>query len=116
MKYRFFGGHHTAFGITISHMKASPNLQFFDLAQDQSPVSSLPIPRAEMERAFYAQDASYDGVFLVAVKTTGIFCRPSCSAKPKRENVEFFQTVREAIFAGYRPCKRCHPTEINGAP
>jgi AraC family transcriptional regulator of adaptative response/methylated-DNA-[protein]-cysteine methyltransferase len=69
-----------------------------------------------MERAFFTKDASYDGVFFVAVKTTGIFCRPSCPAKPKRENVEFFATVREAIFAGYRPCKRCHPTEANGAP
>lgn len=70
-----------------------------------------------MERAFYAQDASYDGVFIVAVKTTGIFCRPSCPApKPRRENVEFFGALRQAVFAGYRPCKRCHPTEVNGAP
>ena len=89
-------------------MKASPNLQ--------SPVSALHLSRAEMERAFYAKDASYDGVFFVAVKTTGIFCRPSCAARPKRENVEFFATMREAIFAGYRPCKRCHPTEANGTP
>lgn len=71
---------------------------------------------AEMERAFYSKDASYDGVFIVAVRTTGIFCRPSCPAKPKRENVEFFLSVRQAIFAGYRPCKRCRPTEVNGAP
>jgi AraC family transcriptional regulator of adaptative response/methylated-DNA-[protein]-cysteine methyltransferase len=74
------------------------------------------LTRAEMERAFYKKDASYDGVFFVAVRTTGIFCRPSCSARPKRENVEFFLTIREALFAGYRPCKRCHPTEVNGAP
>lgn len=71
---------------------------------------------AEMEHAFYAKDASYDGVFFVAVRTTGIFCRPSCPAKPKRENVEFFLSVRQAVFAGYRPCKRCHPMEVNGAP
>ena len=83
----------------------------------QQPLApNLHISRAEMERAFYAKDASFDGVFYVAVKTTGIFCRPSCSAKPKRENVEFFATMRDAIFAGYRPCKRCHPTETNGAP
>lgn len=74
------------------------------------------LSRVEMERAFYKKDASYDGVFFVAVRTTGIFCRPSCPARPKRENVEFFRTIREAIFAGYRPCKRCHPTEVNGAP
>lgn len=81
-----------------------------------TPFANVPIPRPEMERAFYAKDASYDGVFFVAVKTTGIFCRPSCSAKPKLENIEFFATVRDAVFAGYRPCKRCHPTEANGAP
>jgi AraC family transcriptional regulator, regulatory protein of adaptative response / methylated-DNA-[protein]-cysteine methyltransferase len=74
------------------------------------------LTRQEMERAFQIKDASYDGVFFVAVKTTGIFCRPSCPARPKRENVEFFRTVREALFAGYRPCKRCRPTEVNGAP
>lgn len=81
-----------------------------------SPNTNMPIPRSEMERAFYAKDASYDGVFFVAVKTTGFFCRPSCPAKPKLENVEFFATMRQAVFAGYRPCKRCHPTEANGAP
>lgn len=74
------------------------------------------LTRAEMERAFYAKDISYDGVFFVAVKTTGIFCRPSCAANPKRENVEFFLSARQAIFAGYRPCKRCHPLDVNGAP
>lgn len=79
-------------------------------------ASNLQITRAEMERAFYAKDSSYDGVFFVAVKTTGIFCLPSCSAKPKRENIEFFTRAREAIFAGYRPCKRCHPLDVNGAP
>jgi AraC family transcriptional regulator of adaptative response/methylated-DNA-[protein]-cysteine methyltransferase len=74
------------------------------------------LTRAEMERAFSAKDSSYDGVFFVAVKTTGIFCLPSCPASPKRENVEFFLSVRDAILAGYRPCKRCHPTDVNGAP
>lgn len=75
------------------------------------------LTHAEMERALYTKDASYDGVFFAAVHTTGIFCRPSCPAmKPKRENVEYFLSMREAIFAGYRPCKRCHPTEVNGAP
>lgn len=72
-------------------------------------TSTLP-PRAEMERAFLESDASYDGIFLTGVRTTGIFCRPSCRAKkPLRENVEFFAGVREAVFAGYRPCLRCKP-------
>jgi AraC family transcriptional regulator, regulatory protein of adaptative response / methylated-DNA-[protein]-cysteine methyltransferase len=72
--------------------------------------------REELERAFAAKDASYDGVFYVAVKTTGIFCRPSCPSRPNLENVEFFLSVKECFFAGYRPCKRCHPLEANGKP
>jgi AraC family transcriptional regulator of adaptative response/methylated-DNA-[protein]-cysteine methyltransferase len=72
--------------------------------------------REEMERSFAAKDASYDGVFYVAVKTTGIFCRPSCPSRPNLENVEFFLTVKDSLFAGYRPCKRCHPLEANGKP
>jgi AraC family transcriptional regulator of adaptative response/methylated-DNA-[protein]-cysteine methyltransferase len=72
--------------------------------------------RQEMERAFEHKDASFDGVFYVAVKTTGIFCRPSCVYRPKLENVEFFNSVKKCLFAGYRPCKRCHPLEANGTP
>jgi AraC family transcriptional regulator of adaptative response/methylated-DNA-[protein]-cysteine methyltransferase len=69
-------------------------------------------PRPEMEQAFLASDASYDGLFFTGVRTTGIFCRPSCSAKkPRPENVEFFGTVKDAMFAGYRPCKRCRPID-----
>jgi len=51
------------------------------------------------------------------VRTTGIFCRPSCTArKPRPENVEFFATPREASFSGYRPCKRCRPLDADGSP
>ena len=79
-------------------------------------ILNLLPPREEMERAFASKDASCDGVFYVAVKTTGIFCRPSCPSQPKLENVEFFASVKECLFAGYRPCKRCHPLEANGVP
>jgi AraC family transcriptional regulator of adaptative response/methylated-DNA-[protein]-cysteine methyltransferase len=77
-----------------------------------------PLPsRDEMQRAYLRADASYDGVFFLAVRTTGIFCRPSCSArKPKPENVEFFGVAREAVFAGYRPCLRCRPLEDDHTP
>lgn len=69
-------------------------------------------PAAELERAFRARDASYDGVFYAGVRTTGIFCRPSCPArKPLPKNVEYFAAARQAIFSGYRPCKRCRPLE-----
>jgi len=68
-----------------------------------------------MQRAYQSSDATYDGVFLLGVHTTGVFCRPSCGArKPLPKNVEFFATAREAVFAGYRPCKRCNPMEAAG--
>jgi AraC family transcriptional regulator of adaptative response/methylated-DNA-[protein]-cysteine methyltransferase len=77
-------------------------------------MQTLP-PLTEMERASAQRDPSYDGVFFVAVKTTGIFCRPSCPArKPRAENVEYVATVSDALFAGYRPCKRCHPLDTGG--
>ncbi len=74
-------------------------------------------PFKEMQTAQFNRDESYDGVFYIAVKTTGIFCRPSCPARrPLPKNVEYFATVKEAVFAGYRPCKRCKPLDITGTP
>lgn len=73
-------------------------------------------PKQELERALTKKDSTYDGVFYFGVKTTGIFCRPSCPSRPKLNNVEFFASVKECLFAGYRPCKRCHPLEANGVP
>lgn len=79
-----------------------------------SPGHPLPSPRT-MYAAFHRRDGSYDGVFYTGVRTTGIFCRPSCRArKPRPENVHFFQTVSEALFAGYRACRRCHPLAAAG--
>jgi AraC family transcriptional regulator of adaptative response/methylated-DNA-[protein]-cysteine methyltransferase len=70
-----------------------------------------------MERAVTEGDADYDGIFVVAVRTTGIFCRPSCPArKPLPRNRVYFAAVREALFAGYRPCKRCRPMDVPGRP
>jgi len=63
--------------------------------------------------AFMRRDRRWDGRVIGAVKTTGIYCKPSCPAKrPKRENVEFFATGDEARSAGYRPCMRCKPDEV----
>jgi AraC family transcriptional regulator, regulatory protein of adaptative response / methylated-DNA-[protein]-cysteine methyltransferase len=74
-------------------------------------------PLKEMERAYRLRDASYDGLFFLAVRTTGVFCCPSCPArKPLSSNVEYYASPREAVFAGYRPCKRCRPMETNGKP
>lgn len=65
-----------------------------------------------MYRALAARDPAFDGIFYVAVKTTRIFCRAVCHARtPKRENVEFFATPQEALYAGYRPCLRCRPLD-----
>ncbi len=69
--------------------------------------------REDMLRAFMDRDASYDGAFFAGVTSTGIFCKPSCPArKPNPENVEFYTTAKEALFAGFRPCKRCEPLEV----
>jgi AraC family transcriptional regulator of adaptative response/methylated-DNA-[protein]-cysteine methyltransferase len=63
-------------------------------------------------QAILDKDASYEGIFITAVKTTGIFCRPSCTArKPKKENVTFYDSINEAILNGFRPCKVCKPME-----
>ncbi len=62
--------------------------------------------------AVVARDTSADGSFFYAVRTTGVFCRPSCPARtPKPENVTFYSTASDAEAAGYRPCKRCRPSE-----
>jgi len=65
-----------------------------------------------MYEALLRKDSSFEGIFFAAIRTTSIFCRPTCHArKPKRENVEFFPSVKEALFAGYRPCQLCRPME-----
>ena len=60
--------------------------------------------------AVVARDSSFEGQFYIAVRTTGIYCRPGCPARlPKRANVRFFDTRADAERAGFRPCKRCKP-------
>lgn len=73
--------------------------------------------KREMQRAFEARDAAYDGLFVVGVRTTGVFCLPSCPARrPRPEHVEFFGAAGEALRAGYRPCRRCRPLHPGGPP
>ncbi len=68
-----------------------------------------------MYDAFVRKDHSFEGAFIICVKTTGIFCRPTCTArKAKVENVEFFPTTKEALDHGYRPCQVCQPMELYG--
>src|SRR6476659_9723537 len=74
-------------------------------------------PTETMYRALVNRDPSFEGIFYIGVRTTGIFCRPTCSAKkPARENVDFFATSTDALEYGYRPCLRCHPLDPNAHP
>lgn len=71
----------------------------------------------EMWDAVERCDSDYDGLFFYGVKTTGIFCRPSCRSKtPKRDNVYFFANAEQARTAGFRPCKRCRSDLLEYRP
>lgn len=78
-------------------------------------MTSIQLSDDEKYQALLDKNSQYEGVFIVGVKTTGIFCRPVCTArKPKRENVEFFESTKEALDSGYRPCKLCKPMKEVG--
>ncbi len=80
------------------------------------PMDAIPTPD-RMYRALVERDPAFEGVFVVGVKTTGIFCRAGCPAKkPKPENCEFFASPKEALYAGYRACLRCRPMERGAKP
>lgn len=75
---------------------------------------SLP-DQETMLKAFYDKDSSFEGAFFIGVKTTNIFCRPTCTAKkPRPENIEFFPSTHDALLHGFRPCKICRPLGKNG--
>ena len=68
------------------------------------------------QQARLARDARFDGLFFVAVSSTGIFCRPICPARPPAEhNVQYFFNAAAASAAGYRPCLRCRPDSAPGS-
>lgn len=70
------------------------------------PVDKNPI----YYQALIDKNSEYEGIFYVGVKTTGVFCRPTCPArKPKFENCEFYETAKECLQASFRPCQRCRP-------
>jgi AraC family transcriptional regulator of adaptative response/methylated-DNA-[protein]-cysteine methyltransferase len=78
------------------------------MGQDAPPFSSADDRWAAVVR----RDRRADGTFYYAVRTTGVYCRPGCSARrARRENVRFYTTRQEAEAAGFRPCKRCRPNE-----
>lgn len=72
--------------------------------------------RDTMYAALVRKDTRFEGVFVAGIRTTGIFCRPSCTArKPKPENVEYFPDAKSAIANGFRACKVCRPMSVLGA-
>ena len=92
----------------------------FTLAEFDSMANQTSTPSVFAGRAWQqvlARDAAADGQFVYAVKSTGVFCRPSCpSRRPERKNVSFFPTPALAEAAGFRPCLRCEPTRVAPKP
>ncbi|MFB8374415.1 bifunctional transcriptional activator/DNA repair enzyme AdaA [Paenibacillus taichungensis] len=82
------------------------------LLESHNPYQTNSVPIDEKQwNAIINNDSSFDGKFYYGVKTTGIFCRPSCKSKaPKYENVSIFNNPEEALALHFRPCKRCKPT------
>jgi AraC family transcriptional regulator, regulatory protein of adaptative response / methylated-DNA-[protein]-cysteine methyltransferase len=79
-------------------------------------LASLP-PTDALYAALARRDPAFEGAFVTAVRSTGVCCRPMRPARtPRRESVEFLQSVEDTIAAGYRPCRRRRPLERAGAP
>ena len=77
----------------------------------------MPLDQDLCYRAVASRDSRFDGQFVTAVRTTGIYCRPSCPATtPLRRNVEFLTTAAAAQQRGYRACRRCLPDAVPGSP
>jgi len=91
------------------------SLATLDTGNRRVPVNDRDtITSDEAWAAFERRDRSWDGRLVGGVKTTGIYCRPSCPARrPKRENVDFFPDGASARAAGFRPCLRCEPDDVN---
>src|ERR1700724_107661 len=83
-----------------------------------SSMGANPLDFERCYRAVESRDGRFDGWFITAVKTTGVYCRPSCPTpvRPKRENVRFYPTAAAAQLAGFRACKRCRPDASPGSP
>lgn len=93
------------------------------LSEERPRRDAFKVSESQARRYYQAlldRDPEYEGLFYVGVRTTGVFCRPTCPARnPKQENCEFFPNAKAALHAGYRPCKRCrplaHPNDLSGA-
>lgn len=82
-------------------------------SHDHRILNDVDMMTNEKWQAIIDNDASYNNQFFYAVKTTGIFCKPSCKSRvPKKENVRIFPNAEQALRANFRPCKRCKPTNV----
>jgi len=80
-------------------------------------AASFPLEWSQCDRARIARDPTFDGWFFTGVRTTGVYCRPTCPVHPARSrNVMFFPTAAAAERAGFRPCLRCRPETAPGTP
>ena len=96
---------------SIHIMLLQRNKIMVPVTTDKGIMSSI----TEKYNAVVRKDSTYEGIFFVAVKTTMVFCRPTCNArKPKTENVVFYGNAKEALLNGYRPCKVCRPMQPLG--
>ncbi|MCB1855919.1 MAG: methylphosphotriester-DNA--protein-cysteine methyltransferase family protein, partial [Halieaceae bacterium] len=81
------------------------------------PTAPAPPDPETCRRARLARDPRFDGEFFLAVRTTGIYCRPVCPARPPSErNVHYYRSAAQAAQAGYRPCLRCRPESAPQSP
>ncbi len=88
-------------------------MRYPDAMNAQTPITQLPLNDDHCWAAVASRDKALDGVFVYAVRSTGIYCRPSCpSRRPSRDRVAFYPLPAAAELAGFRPCRRCHPTAI----
>lgn len=106
--------------MTTNAILATESVNSMSASQPKSiagPQTANPETDGQRWTAVLARDASRDGVFVFAVSSTGIYCRPSCpSRRPRRENVQFFPGPEQAEHAGYRACLRCRPKSLSGNP
>lgn len=94
-------------------MPDSINNELQESSRDHRILNDVDMMTNEKWQAITDNDASYNNQFFYAVKTTGIFCKPSCKSRvPKKENVRIFPNVEQALRANFRPCKRCKPTNV----
>src|SRR6185437_14770956 len=94
----------------FNHVRKPP-----DIGIEAAYVMCMALDPAICYRAVLARDARYDGRFFTCVRTTGIYCRPICPARPpKLENCTFVPTAAAAQEAGFRPCLRCRPERAPG--